>query len=194
MSFIHPSADVEEGSEVGEGTRIWHFSHVRAGSKIGRNCVIGQNVEVSPGVVIGNGCKVQNNVSLYTGVTLEDDVFCGPSMVFTNVVSPRAHVERKDRFDETLVRKGSSIGANATIVAGVTIGRYAMIGAGAVVTHDVPDYSLQLGVPARHEGWVCECGEVLTRETEVGGELGRDLKCGGCDARYLQYAGAIEKN
>src|SRR4029079_17687886 len=142
--FAHESAYVDEGVEIGAGTKIWHFSHVMSGSRIGRACNIGQNVVVSPGVTIGNNVKIQNNVSVYTGVELEDDVFCGPSMVFTNVINPRSHVSRKHEYQRTLVRRGASIGANATIVCGVTLGRYSFVAAGAVVTKDVPDYALMV--------------------------------------------------
>lgn len=160
--YVHPTSLLDDGAVVGEGTKIWHFSHVMKGSEIGRNCNIGQNVVVSPQVKIGNGVKVQNNVSIYTGVTLEDDVFCGPSMVFTNVINPRSAVSRKDEFKSTLVMQGASIGANATVVCGTTIGRYAFIGAGAVVTKDVPDFALVYGNPAAQHGWICRCGVKLT--------------------------------
>src|SRR3989339_753016 len=152
--YAHESSIIEEGSVIGSGTKIWHFTHIMKGSIIGKNCNIGQNVVVSPNVVIGNNVKIQNNVSLYTGVIVEDDVFLGPSMVFTNVINPRSHVSRKDEYKTTLVRKGASIGANATIVCGITLGRYCFIGAGAVVTKDVPDYALVYGLPARQKGWI----------------------------------------
>lgn len=164
---IHETADVEHGAEIGDGTSIWRFSHVSSGAKVGRNCVLGQNVEVGPNVTIGDGCKIQNNVSVYYGVTLEDDVFLGPSMVFTNVLTPRAHVNRKTEFALTPVGRGATIGANATIICGHSIGDYAMVGAGAVVTKDVPDYALVLGNPARQVGWVSKAGE----------RLGDDLLC-----------------
>ena len=156
--MVHPSSFVDEGCEIGDGTKIWHFCHIMPRARIGRGCNIGQNVVVSPDVVVGNNVKVQNNVSLYTGVVLEDDVFCGPSMVFTNVVNPRSHVSRKDEYKTTLVKRGASIGANATVVCGHTIGRYAFIGAGAVVTKDVPDFALMVGNPGRITGWMCACG------------------------------------
>lgn len=159
--FAHPTACIDDGATIGSGCKIWHFCHVMSGTVLGNDCNIGQNVLLGPDVRIGNGCKIQNNVCVYKGVTLEDDVFCGPSMVFTNVFNPRAHIRRMDELRPTLVKKGASIGANATIVCGVTIGRYAMIGAGAVVTHDVPDHALVYGNPARIGGWVCECGEKL---------------------------------
>ena len=159
--FVHPTAVVDSPVEIGAGTKIWHFGHVLAGSRIGANCILGQNVMVGPDVTIGDGCKVQNNVSVYKGVTLEDDVFCGPSMVFTNVLTPRAFIERKDEFLETRVCRGATIGANAVVLCGVTIGRYAMVGAGAVVTRDVPNHALVVGNPARQCGWVGRGGERL---------------------------------
>jgi UDP-2-acetamido-3-amino-2,3-dideoxy-glucuronate N-acetyltransferase len=159
--FVHPTAIIDPGVAIGAGTKVWHFAHILSGSVIGERCVLGQNVVVGPSVRIGNGCKVQNNVSVYAGVTLEDDVFCGPSMVFTNVINPRAFIERKDEFRPTLVKKGATIGANATVICGVTIGAFAMIGAGAVVTRDVPDFALMTGVPARRIGWVSRAGERL---------------------------------
>lgn len=159
--FVHESSYVDEGCEIGEGTKIWHFSHIMSGSRIGRRCNIGQNVVVSPDVTLGDGCKVQNNVSIYTGVVCEDDVFLGPSCVFTNVVNPRAFIERKSEYRRTVVKRGASIGANATIVCGHDVGRYAFVGAGSVVTKDVPDYAMVYGSPARIRGWVCRCGEQL---------------------------------
>ncbi len=159
---VHPSAFVDEGAVVGDGTRIWHFCHVMSGAVIGERCSLGQNVVVMPGTRIGNNVKIQNNVSIYEGVELEDDVFCGPSMVFTNVVNPRSHVSRKREYQRTLVRRGATIGANATIVCGIELGAFAFIGAGAVVTKNVKPYALMVGVPARHVGWVCSCGEIIT--------------------------------
>lgn len=156
--FAHPTAVVDEGVSIGPGSKIWHFSHVMGGSRLGPGCNLGQNVVVGPDVSIGSGCKIQNNVSVYKGVTLEDDVFCGPSMVFTNVHNPRAHIKRMDEIRPTLVRSGASLGANCTIVCGNTIGRHAFVGAGAVVTKDVPDHALVAGNPARAIGWMCECG------------------------------------
>jgi UDP-2-acetamido-3-amino-2,3-dideoxy-glucuronate N-acetyltransferase len=156
--FAHPTAVIDDGCQIGEGTRIWHFSHIMPGSSIGRACNIGQNVVVSPGVRLGNNVKVQNNVSIYTGVVCEDDVFLGPSMVFTNVVNPRSAIVRKDQYQETLVKKGASIGANATIICGNEIGAYAMIGAGAVITRSVPAYALVVGNPGKQTGWVSEWG------------------------------------
>jgi UDP-2-acetamido-3-amino-2,3-dideoxy-glucuronate N-acetyltransferase len=162
--FSHPTAIIDAEAQIGEGTRIWHFCHVSDGAVIGDNCVLGQNVFLAPGVVIGNGVKVQNNVSLYTGVSCEDDVFLGPSMVFTNVINPRSFVERKSEFKPTLVKKGASVGANATIVCGITLGQYCMIGAGAVVTKDVPDFALITGVPGKQTGWVSKLGHKLNFE------------------------------
>ncbi len=159
--FVHESSYVDEGAVIGDGTKIWHFSHVQAGARIGSGCVLGQNVNVGKGAVIGDNVKVQNNVSIYDGVTLEDDVFCGPSMVFTNVINPRSHVSRKHEFRATLVRRGATLGANCTVICGVTIGRYAFVGASAVLTRDVPDHALVQGSPARQAGWVCRCGEKL---------------------------------
>jgi UDP-2-acetamido-3-amino-2,3-dideoxy-glucuronate N-acetyltransferase len=184
--FVHSSAAVDEPCEIGTGTKIWHFSHVMKGSKIGPNCNLGQNVHVAPGVRIGKNVKIQNNVSLYTGVELEDDVFCGPSMVFTNVITPRSHVNRKSEYQRTLIRKGASLGANSTIVCGVTVGEYAFVGAGAVVTKDVPAHALVVGVPARRVGWVCECG--------VGLELSGDLwSCTECATAYRLADGLLSK-
>jgi UDP-2-acetamido-3-amino-2,3-dideoxy-glucuronate N-acetyltransferase len=156
--FVHESSYVDEGSKIGKGTKIWHFCHVMGGAEIGEGCNIGQNVVVMPSARIGNNVKIQNNVSIYEGVILEDDVFCGPSCVFTNVSTPRSHVVRRGEYEQTLVRRGSSIGANATVVCGVTLGVYSFIGAGAVVTSDVPPYALMVGVPARRVGWMCQCG------------------------------------
>ena len=158
MYFIHPSAYVDEPCEIGAGTKIWHFCQVMAGAHIGEGCILGQNVFVANDVVIGDNVKIQNNVSLYTGVELEDDVFCGPSCVFTNVINPRSQIVRHSLYQQTLVRRGATIGANATIVCGATIGRYAFIGAGALVRGDAPDYALMLGVPARRAGWMSRHG------------------------------------
>lgn len=174
--FVHPSAIVAADAELGPDTKIWQFCHIMAKARLGARCVLGQNVMIGPGVVIGDGCKLQNNVSVYTGVTLEDEVFCGPSCVFTNVMTPRAFIERKNEFMPTLVRRGATIGANATIICGVTIGRYAMVGAGAVVTRDVTDFALVIGNPARHKGWVSRTGEVL----------GPDLVCPRTGERYRE--------
>lgn len=162
--FKHESSYVDEGAEVGEGTKIWHFCHVMSGAKIGKNCSLGQNVNVGGKAVIGDGVKIQNNVSVYDDVVIEDDVFCGPSCVFTNVINPRAFVERKHEYKQTVIKKGASIGANATIVCGVTVGEYALIGAGSVVTKDVPAYALVYGSPARVRGKVDKEGNILERE------------------------------
>jgi len=157
----HPTAVIDEGAVIGNGTKIWHFSHVMSGAMLGENCTIGQNVFIAPQVVLGNNVKVQNNVSVYTGVVCEDDVFLGPSCVFTNVINPRSFISRKEEFRPTLVKKGATIGANTTIICGVTIGEYAMIGAGAVVTKDVPDYALIVGNPGKQIGWVDKEGNTL---------------------------------
>ncbi len=176
--FVHESSYVDQPCTIGEGTKIWHFSHIMKDSRIGRNCNIGQNVVVSPGCVVGNNVKIQNNVSVYTGVILEDDVFCGPSMVFTNVINPRSHVERKDEYKKTLVRRGATIGANATVVCGNTLGNYAFIGAGAVVTRDVPDYAVVYGSPAKIRGWACSCGLMLDFEDAQDGKQVANCSCG----------------
>lgn len=166
--FVHSSSYVDEGCRIGAGTKIWHFSHVMADCEIGENCNIGQNVVISPHVKIGRGCKIQNNVSVYTGVTCEDDVFLGPSMVFTNVINPRAAISRKDEFRPTILRRGCSVGANATIVCGHTLGEYCLIGAGSVVTKDVPAYALMVGNPARQVGTVDEAGNITYfKKTEL---------------------------
>lgn len=159
--FVHESSYVDEGCQIGDGTKIWHFSHVMKDSVIGEKCNIGQNVVISPGVTLGNGVKIQNNVSVYTGVVCEDGVFLGPSCVFTNVINPRAFIERKTEYRKTVIKKGASIGANATIVCGHDIGKYAFVGAGSVVTKDVPDYAMVYGTPARVHGYVCQCGNKL---------------------------------
>ncbi len=175
--FADRTAVIDRGCEIGSGSKIWHFSHVMNGARIGRNCNLGQNVVVSPGVRIGHRVKIQNNVSVYTGVVLEDDVFCGPSMVFTNVVNPRSQVERKHEYRRTLVKQGASIGANATILCGVTLGRYCFVAAGAVVTKDVPDYALVIGVPAVQSGWICACGVRIPEASRV--------SCSECGRNYL---------
>jgi UDP-2-acetamido-3-amino-2,3-dideoxy-glucuronate N-acetyltransferase len=186
-TFVHPSAVVDEGAEIGRGTRIWHFCHVSKGAVIGERCNLGQNVFVGEGVRLGRGVKVQNNVSLYAGVELEDDVFCGPSCVFTNVKNPRATVDRRARFAPTRVRRGATIGANATIVCGTTIGRWAFVGAGAVVTSgDVPDYALVAGVPARQAGWVSRHGERLGAPDADG-----VMRCPATGERYREIAPGV---
>ncbi len=174
----HESAYVDEGSVVGDGTRIWHFSHIMAGARIGAKCSIGQNVNVGAKAVIGNNVKVQNNVSIYDDVIIEDDVFCGPSCVFTNVINPRAFVERKNEYRRTVVKRGASIGANATIVCGVTLGEYCFIGAGSVVTKDVSAYAMVYGSPARLRGWVCSCGV----------KLSEDQTCNECGKKYTRIS------
>jgi UDP-2-acetamido-3-amino-2,3-dideoxy-glucuronate N-acetyltransferase len=156
--FVHESSYIDDGVAIGDGTKIWHFCHVMSRARIGRHCNIGQNVFIASDVIIGDNVKIQNNVSLFTGVVLEDDVFLGPSMVFTNVINPRSHVIRKDEYQTTRVRRGTSIGANVTVVCGVTLGCYCFVGAGSVLTHDVPDYALVYGNPARVQGWMCQCG------------------------------------
>lgn len=166
--FVHPSAYVDEPCDIGDGSRIWHFCHILPGARIGRSCVLGQNVMIARDVIIGNNVKIQNNVSIYTGVELEDDVFCGPSCVFTNVSNPRSQIVRHHLYERTLVRRGATIGANATLVCGITIGRYAFVGAGAVVRTDVPDYALMLGVPAVQKGWMSRHGHRLARPNRDG--------------------------
>ena len=178
--FAHASSFVDDGAVVGEGTKIWHFCHVMAGATIGRRCNIGQNVVVSPDVTIGDNVKIQNNVSVYTGVVLEDDVFCGPSMVFTNVANPRSHVSRRHEYLRTRVGRGATLGANCTVVCGHTVGRYAFIGAGAVVTRDVPDYALVVGNPARITGWMCECGVKIAS----GAQPPAQAQCSACASTY----------
>jgi UDP-2-acetamido-3-amino-2,3-dideoxy-glucuronate N-acetyltransferase len=174
--YAHPTAIVDQPCEIGRGTKIWHFSHVMPGAVLGEDCNLGQNVMVAGGVRIGSNVKIQNNVSVYAGVELENDVFCGPSMVFTNVINPRSHVVRKNEYKKTLVRQGATLGANSTIVCGITIGKYAFVGAGAVVTRDVPDYALMVGMPAKRLGWMCSCGVRLPE--------GPEPKCAACGRAY----------
>ena len=182
--FVHESSYVDAGATIGAGTKIWHFSHVMPGAVIGAGCNLGQNVVVMPGTHIGNNVKIQNNVSIYEGVTLEDDVFCGPSCVFTNVMNPRSHVSRRHEYQTTLVRRGATIGANATVVCGVTLGEYAFIGAGAVVTSDVPAFALMVGVPARQVGWMCRCG-VRLRVADGA------ARCASCRTEYREKSGRL---
>lgn len=184
--FVHESSYVDEGCTVGEGTKIWHFSHIIAGCRIGKKCNIGQNVVISPAVVLGDGVKIQNNVSVYTGVECEDDVFLGPSCVFTNVINPRAFIERKSEYRKTVVRKGASIGANATIVCGHDIGKYAFVGAGSVVTKTVPNYAMVYGNPARVRGYVCRCGEQLRFK-------GNQATCSACGKHYRKENDQVEE-
>jgi len=182
--YAHESSYVDAGARIGQGTKIWHFCHIMPGAVIGSGSTLGQNVVVMPGTVIGNNVKIQNNVSIYEGVVLEDDTFCGPSCVFTNVLNPRSHISRKHEFRPTLVRRGSTIGANATIVCGITLGEYSFIGAGAVVTSDVPAFGLMLGVPARRVGWMCRCGDRLP--------LGETATvCGACGTTYEERDGGL---
>jgi len=181
--FVHSTVVIDEGVKIGKGTKLWHFSHVLVGSEIGENCNIGQNVVIGPDVSIGNKCKIQNNVSVYKGVTLEDGVFCGPSMVFTNIYNPRAEIGKMDQIRPTLVRNGATLGANSTIVCGHTIGRYAFIGGGAVVTKNVPDHALMVGNPAKQIGWMCDCGE----------KLNDIMKCSACQKSYKIIANGLKK-
>lgn len=187
--FVHESSYVDEGAQIGAGTKIWHFSHVMGSAKIGEGCNIGQNVFVAADVIIGNNVKIQNNVSLYTGVVVEDDVFLGPSLTLTNVVNPRSHVSRKDEYKSTLIRRGASVGANATIVCGVTLGRYSFIGAGTVVTRSIPDFGLVYGNPGRVQGWMCQCGVRLGFESLDGQE---QAVCAECGERYLKRGLVVE--
>ena len=182
--YVHPTSIIDEGVKIGEGTKIWHFSHIQSGAQIGKKCSLGQNVNVSNNVKMGDGCKLQNNVSLYEGVELEDYVFCGPSCVFTNDLTPRAKYPKGHAgYKKTLICEGASIGANATIVCGHTIGKWALIGAGAVVTSNVPSHALMLGVPARRKGWVCECGALLSQA----------LTCSACGRRYIKTDKGLEE-
>lgn len=181
--YVHPSAYVDPPCEIGAGTKIWHFSHVMPKSKLGKNCSLGQNVHVASDVTVGDNVKIQNNVSLYTGAVIEDDVFLGPSCVFTNIVNPRSEINRRSMYERTLIRKGASVGANATIVCGTTVGRYAFIAAGAVVTKDVPDYALMIGVPARQAGWMSRHGYRLPAPDALG-----VMACPASGLRYREEA------
>jgi len=183
-AFVHPSSVVDDDVSIGAGTKIWFFCHVQRGAIIGEGCILGQNVNIDSQVVVGDRVKIQNNVSVYRGVTIEDDCFLGPSCVFTNVINPRAHVERKDEFRPTRVGKGATVGANATVVCGNNLGRYSMVAAGAVVTHSVPDHALVLGMPARLAGWVCRCGEKLTLQ-------GESSTCAACGDSYRKRDGGL---
>jgi len=193
--FVHETSKLDEHCEIGEGTKIWHFSHVLKNCKIGKHCVLGQNASIGPNVIIGDNVKIQNNVSVYEGVTLEDDVFCGPSVVFTNVTNPRSHWPRKDEFKPILVKKGASLGANSTILCGITIGQYAFVGAGAVVSKDVPDFALVYGAPARINGWMCFCGVKLALSDSPNSE--ETAECKNCTRKYkkkgLEVFDAAEK-
>jgi len=182
--FAHETACVDPGAVIGSATKIWHFCHIMGGARIGERCNLGQNVFVASTAVIGDGCKLQNNVSVYDGVVLEDDVFCGPSMVFTNVLTPRAHVSRRDHYDRTVVGRGATLGANSTILCGITIGEYAFVAAGAVVTSAVPPHALMIGVPARQTGWVCRCG------VKLGVSL-HEACCPECGVRYKIESGRL---
>jgi UDP-2-acetamido-3-amino-2,3-dideoxy-glucuronate N-acetyltransferase len=184
--FVHESSYVDEPSTIGEGSKIWHFSHILKGVTVGKRCNIGQNVVIGPNVKVGDNVKIQNNVSVYEGVELEDNVFCGPSMVFTNVFNPRSEVVRKDEYRKTLVKTGASIGANATVVCGSTIGEYAFVGAGSVVTRDVAPYALVMGNPARRTGWMCRCGEKLPKAS-----VGDTATCAPCGRSYAVAADRI---
>lgn len=182
--FVHESSFVDEGAQIGEGTKVWHFCHIQSGALVGRECSLGQNVNIGSNAIIGDGVKIQNNVSIYEGVELEDYVFCGPSCVFTNDLTPRARYPKgSSHYKKTLVCEGASIGANATIICGHVIGRWALIGSGAVVTSDVPAHALMLGVPAKQKGWVCECGQILDE----------DLSCSDCGRKYQRIAAAIQE-
>ena len=184
--FVHESSYVDDGAVIGAGTKIWHFCHVLPGAVIGERCNLGQNVVVMGGTRIGTNVKIQNNVSIYEGVVLEDDVFCGPSCVFTNVMNPRSHISRKAEYRQTLVRRGATIGANATVICGATLGEYSFIGAGAVVRGEVPAYALMVGVPARRVGWMCQCGIRLDM-------VDRHATCSACGARYEETGGLLRQ-
>ena len=182
----HESAYVDQPCTIGRGTKIWHFSHIMSGCEIGENCNIGQNVVISPNVKLGKNVKIQNNVSIYTGVVCEDDVFLGPSAVFTNIKNPRSHIIRKSEYKNTLLKKGATIGANSTIVCGTTLGQYCLIAAGSVSTKDVKDYALMIGNPARHKGWVCQCGEVIIHEVIQTSATEKTHTCKSCGTKYIE--------
>lgn len=186
--YAHETAIIDEGADIGEGTKIWHFSHIAKGAKIGKNCKLGQNVYIAPGVIIGDNVKIQNNVSLYEGAVLENDVFCGPSSVFTNIFNPRSGYPRNSAefFKKTVMKTGASIGANATIVCGTTLGRHSFVGAGSVVTKDVPDHCLVYGNPAKPKGWMCECGEKLNMNNDK-------VVCNVCHKKYEKSGNAVER-
>jgi UDP-2-acetamido-3-amino-2,3-dideoxy-glucuronate N-acetyltransferase len=188
-AYVHESSYVDDGAVIGDDSKIWHFSHIMKGAVIGKRCNLGQNVVVMPGTKIGDNCKIQNNVSIYEGVELEDDVFCGPSMVFTNVINPRSEVSRKHEYMKTLVKRGASIGANATIVCGVTLGEYCFVGAGAVVTRDIKPFALVAGVPARQIGWMCRCGVRLPAPTD-----NSRITCESCGREYSLQNGQLVPN
>lgn len=185
--FVHESSYIDEGAEIGEGTKIWHFCHIMPGSKIGKDCSLGQNVVVSPGVEIGDGVKIQNNVSVYTGVKVKEGAFLGPSCVFTNVVNPRSFIERKDEYKETIIGKGASIGANATIICGNSIGDYALVGAGTVVTKDIGQYEVFVGNPGRLHGYICQCGISLEKISDD------EYACPSCGEKYEKKDGKLVK-
>lgn len=197
--FVHSTSFVDEDVKIGDCTKIWHFCHIQSGARIGSNCSLGQNVNVSNNVTIGDGCKIQNNVSIYEGVTLEDNVFCGPSCVFTNDLTPRAKYPKgHDNYKKTLIKRGASIGANATIVCGHTIGEWALIGAGAVVTSNVPAHALMLGVPAKQKGWVCECGQILAEKQTQGMIIDPNPNkkiyvCLDCGRQYVLFNGELKE-
>ena len=191
--FVHESAYVDDPVSIDEGTKIWHFSHVQSGTKIGKNCSLGQNVNVGNNVTIGNSVKIQNNVSVYEGVELEDYVFCGPSMVFTNILNPRSEFPQRgsEFYIKTIVKKSASLGANSTIVCGNTVGKYAMVGAGAVVTKDVPDYAMVVGTPARIIGWMCACGQKLSFASDESGK--ETAQCSKCERKYNKEGNKVEQ-